>query len=130
MTKNVIGFSNEFTLWECSEHDLFFEDAYGNKHKNGVLKKCKYIKNIGTDIDLVKQQHPNVEINVNLKGTKDQLFKSVDYSMVPHNIFLNGKYTGKTAEHVVGFDKNYIKWYAEQYMNEVSEYIKDKQLNK
>jgi len=115
----VIGFATEFyTLWNMEITPMFKQDRNGNSWQTGTDYQYTYIKNISTDLNKVKQQYPNTEIDDELKGVSDRFYTRSVKCQTSYIDF--GKYCGKTVEEVVITDFGYIK-----YLHENSFYLRD-----
>jgi hypothetical protein len=112
--KKIIGFATQFyTLWDYEAVPQYKTDSYGNHHQTGVNHNYYYIKNVSTDIDKVKALFPNVEINIELRGTSS--FTRNEKLDLPENYFWGGKYAGKLIDDILEIDFKYCLWSAENY---------------
>ena len=110
-----IGFANKFfTLWDIEAKNHFSVDSNGNSYLSGRTIQHYFIKNISKDIDRVKKLFPNIEIDMNLKGSKVfSVYEQIEEK--PVDKFSFGKYYGKTFAEVAKSDLNYIVWILENH---------------
>lgn len=122
--KRIIGFATVFyTLWDYEAVPQYKTDSYGNHHQTGIEHKYYYCKNISTDLDKVKALFPDVEIDMELRGTSS--FTRNEKIDLPDNYFWGGKYAGKLIDEIMEIDFNYCLWSSENYGGLTSKYIKN-----
>ena len=99
----IIGFDNTmYTLWTVSIEDRYFGDGWY------VVECYTYQKNISKDIDKVKEQYPNVKIDLTIKGNSP--FERVrPNEQLNNDEFWYGRYKGIPIDESA--DNNYIIWY-------------------
>lgn len=120
--KKIIGFATKYyTLWNYEEEQTFISDAYGNSHSTGSIHRYAYIKNVSTDIQKVKEQYPNIEIDESLRG-RTQSFSYTTKNDYPLGYFWFGKYQGKLIDDIVESDFEYCIWAAQN--TDVADQIK------
>ena len=113
-SKMIIGFATQFyTLWNYEAVPQYRTDSYGNYHQTDINHNYYYIKNISKDLDKVKSLYPDVEINVELRGTSS--FTRNEKIDLPDNYFWYGKYAGKLIDEIIEIDFKYCLWYSENY---------------
>ena len=94
----IIGFANKmYTLWNCiSEKQYIFINDTPNYI--GDKKIYNYVKNISMDLNKVLELYPDLEIDMNLKGTSSFEIDPKDKYEYPTNCFNLGKYIGTTFD--------------------------------
>ena len=105
METPIIGFANTmYTLWTVSIEDRYFGD-------NRYAVECyKYQKNISKDIDKVKEQYPNVKIDLTLRGHSSfERVRVNENEQLNNDEFWYGRYKGIPIDESA--DDNYIIWY-------------------
>ena len=94
MEQYKIGFANDYyTLWSL----------YGDQYH--------FVKNISKDIDVVKQKYPNLEIDLDLKGSyyEPLNYQKQESKELNPDIFQFGKYSDTNISDCTDFP--YIIWY-------------------
>lgn len=121
--KNIIGFANVFyTLWTVEEFQVHKTDNNGNAHLSAIEYKYTYIKNISTDLEKVKLEFPNTELDLDLRGNVG--FSRFEQIELPINIFWSGKYDGFLIDTVIDIDFDYCLWCVKNSHYKVRDYIK------
>lgn len=96
MSRLVIGYAEEYyTLWEV-----------GNGSK-------RFIKNISKDLEVAKQQYPEVEVDESLRGT---VWEPREYTPYEEPVFdghlLSGKFKGTGLDpKTCDISSDYLRWY-------------------
>lgn len=122
-----IGFANKYyTLWEVYKKTRYYTTEDGKSYPYDSGEEFVYVKNISFDLDKVKLQYPNINIDMDLKSTKT-FFKSSIYKndLSPH-ILKFGKYRDRLVDDILKEDPDYIKWAADNAYSPVQrEFIKN-----
>lgn len=120
-SKLLIGFAEKYyTLWTHWFEPIWERDSDSNMtyHQVGVTEHFSYERNVSMDINKVKKIHPNVEIDMALRGIT-QSWSTVKYD---NGIFRGGKYRGRKIDDILKIDFDYCIWSASNY-NYVSDYL-------
>jgi hypothetical protein len=105
-----IGFTTEFyTLWDVNNEDIYTIDHNGKAWLTGTVTHFHYIKNISIDLDKVKSQYPNHEIDMDLRGQGSYDYQNKEEDLCPE-ILKFGKYRGYSISELVQIDFNYLLW--------------------
>lgn len=121
----VIGFANKFyTLWTVQSESLYstIHSANGEQHyKSGERTICTYIKNVSTDLNKVKELHPELEIWENLRGKTSSFEYENGYSRIEYadDVFSRGYLRGQSI--AACEDVRSLQW---SYDNEYSDSTK------
>jgi uncharacterized protein (DUF3820 family) len=122
----TIGFATEFyTLWDVVETPQYKTDAYGKHWLTGKLYVYRYIKNISTDINKVKELYPNAPIDEYLRGITNKEWNRTEKFDLPSNYITFGKYNGRTVEDVAEFDFQYLLWLLNSCNSAMGKHIKE-----
>ena len=101
--KSIIGFTNVYyTLWNYTIE----------KTNIGEITKYYYVKNISKDINKVKKQYPDLEIDTELKGMSYfEVVKEINNDDIEMSYKLNfGKYSGLSLQEIFEKDPDYLIW--------------------
>lgn len=99
----AIGFSEKFfTLW----------NMFGDEHR----QEFQYIKNISTDINVVKEKYPDVEIDYTLRGTSWIVREKKEQVLYEGDVFQRGKYCQRQIMECKDYD--YMFWYYSNCAND------------
>jgi len=113
--KQVIGFANiYYTLWNVREEVINYTAPSGTTFPSHVIYYYNYIKNISTDLDMVKSLYPNVEIDIELRGTSSFTVEKREIDLTPE-ILKFGKYRGCDVREICKTDLDYIIFCIEKY---------------
>ena len=118
-----IGFANKFyTLWDTQTEYQYKQDSFGHYWTTGIKVNNYYIKNISIDLEKVKAQYPDVEIDEELRGRTSSwgyfLPKTMSdvkwMSQEEIEVFQFGRDKGNRIEDVANEGREsceYIDWY-------------------
>ena len=105
-----IGFAEQYyTLWDVTE------DVTYSQYTKIVTTHYRYIKNVSKDINVVKSEYSDLEIDMDLRGCKNW-YSTKEIDLYPRVVKF-GKYKGKTIKEISEIDFDYLVWLSENCDN-------------
>ena len=114
-SETVIGFGGTFyTLWTFQKEIKYYTALDGRHYPSYPVYHYSYIKNISTDLDKVKNLHPNISIDMGLKGSSSFSQSKKEEDLSPE-ILKFGKYAGRSVYDIVKVDISYTAYMIDNY---------------
>lgn len=111
----TIGFANVYyTLWDITSEVCKYQAPDGKIYPSYTIVHYAYIQNISKDLEKVKSLYPDVEIDLELKGTKSYSIEKKEIDLSPE-ILKFGKYAGFNVNELVKIDFKYVLYMIENY---------------